>query len=411
MGVTPSPERWLLLAKEFQKHLDSTKPWIVIDLSSYNGTKNLLKYYCEKHDYNGTCSGAALKKSKGCPECQKELHSYRSPEYQESRRLVEAEKFITKAQEVHGEKYKYHIDWYEARNDTLTKIWCNTHQEFFYQRPAAHVQGQGCPKCGKDSFKINARYSQEEFFALVDAVNQNPNLDFSNSIYTHMHEKLDFFCKIHGLKSISAGSLVRNPQSCTQCNRDRCRNDSENNFAKFGSIIHDNQYDYSLITGKYKSNRTKLPVICRVHNTISYISANHHIDRRQGGCKDCAKLKFGRWNIKTLSKNFSYHYNKPFCVYLIKISREEEYFYKVGITSNIIKRVRQLNEELQSYVVEVLIQNWSNTVECVLLEKYILSEYKESKYIPPYEFGGYTECLLLRDEEILAICSILSAPA
>lgn len=410
LGIATTKERWLLLAKEYELSVQENKPWISISHETYRGVSNKLDYFCSRHDFHGSASGAALKKSKGCPQCQSEDHLYKSEEFSEIVRQKEALKFIDKATKLHNDKYTYHVDWYVSRNDALTKIWCNTHQEFFYQRPAAHLRGQNCPKCGKESFKVSARYTQEEFISLVSEVNKNPLLDFSASKYTHMHEKVEFFCSKHGVKNKVANFLIRQSQPCEDCNTELKRLANEQEFIRLGKIIHNDNYDYSLVDGLYKTNRTKLPIICKVHKTISYITKNHHIDRKQGGCKECAKSVYGRWNISTLKKNLSHHYNKPCCTYLLKINHNDLVFYKVGITSDITIRVRQILEELPEAKINCLIQSWSNVVESVLLEKYLLKFIKNKKYEHSVRFGGYTECFTPTEEDILNLYHIMTAP-
>ena len=75
-------------------------------------------------------------KGKGCPKC--------GLERLELRRGT-TEGFITKAKEVHGNKYDYSKADYK-NNHTKVTIICSIHGEF-EQRPSSHLQGQGCPTC------------------------------------------------------------------------------------------------------------------------------------------------------------------------------------------------------------------------------------------------------------------------
>ena len=58
--------------------------------------------------------------------------------------------FITKARQVHGDKYDYSKVEY-INNSTKVCIICPEHGEF-WQRPNHHLSGHGCPKC-KNVFK------------------------------------------------------------------------------------------------------------------------------------------------------------------------------------------------------------------------------------------------------------------
>lgn len=65
------------------------------------------------------------------------------------RRKLTLEDFILKAREVHGDKYNYYsyVDY-----TTPVDISCELHG-IFKQRPSSHLQGCGCPRCGRISSK------------------------------------------------------------------------------------------------------------------------------------------------------------------------------------------------------------------------------------------------------------------
>ena len=59
--------------------------------------------------------------------------------------------FISKAREIHGNKYDYSKIVYESATKKVCVI-CHVHGEF-WQRPSSHLQGQGCPKCIKKKYR------------------------------------------------------------------------------------------------------------------------------------------------------------------------------------------------------------------------------------------------------------------
>ncbi len=410
MGIATTKERWLILAQEYQNKINENKPWIKVDLDSYQGTKNNLKYYCERHNFHGEASAAALKKSKGCPSCQKEDHLYNTPEYIELVREREAVKFIEKAVKVHGDKYTYNIDWYSSRNDTLTKIFCNKHQEFFYQRPAAHLQGQNCPECGRESNRKNSTLDSDEVLFRIKSFVQNPNISYDSFRYEGQHSKAVFTCKLHGNFTKIVNNIGNgHPLLCPTCVKQHNRLLEENKFISDAKTIHGDKYDYSLVVGKYDKNNSKVPVICNIHNSVFYTSRNKHVDSKRG-CPECAKLLLGRWDVKALKKNINYHANKPCCTYLLKIEHNGVIFYKLGITTDIKIRIRLILDELVDARIDILQESWSNTIECVILEKYLLSLVKDNRYKHLVRFGGYTECFIPSNEQLLILSTILSSP-
>lgn len=78
---------------------------------------------------------------KGCIKCARLKMS--------SEKTKSTEEYVSQAKEKHGDKYLYEKTTYISNNKKIT-IGCNFHGEFT-QSPSNHLQGQGCPKCGKES--------------------------------------------------------------------------------------------------------------------------------------------------------------------------------------------------------------------------------------------------------------------
>jgi hypothetical protein len=58
------------------------------------------------------------------------------------------ESFIAKARQVHGDKYSYDKVEYK-NNSTHVTIGCPIHGDFL-QTPYNHLDGRGCPDCGRE---------------------------------------------------------------------------------------------------------------------------------------------------------------------------------------------------------------------------------------------------------------------
>ena len=74
---------------------------------------------------------------------------------------ITTEVFITKAKEVHGDKYDYSNVEYVNTNVKVCII-CPEHGEFC-QSPHGHLSGRGCPKCGANK-RYKSRTSTTEIF-------------------------------------------------------------------------------------------------------------------------------------------------------------------------------------------------------------------------------------------------------
>ena len=124
---------------------------------------------------------------KGCSSCGKEKTK--------SRLMLSKDEFIKRANEVHGNKYDYSLVNYK---DTRTKveIICTEHGSFF-QSPNKHMQGNGCPACGRE------RTAEHNFLTLDDFIRKAKNVhgdkyDYSKSLYTGADNKLEIICEKHG---------------------------------------------------------------------------------------------------------------------------------------------------------------------------------------------------------------------
>lgn len=80
----------------------------------------------------------------GCPTCASTARAARSS----NQRDVAAQTFTIKATAVHGSLYDYSKSVY-VNIHTKLEIICRDHGSF-WQIPAAHLQGQGCPHCAND---------------------------------------------------------------------------------------------------------------------------------------------------------------------------------------------------------------------------------------------------------------------
>ena len=77
----------------------------------------------------------------GCPKCNKK----------QTNRKLGLNNFITKAREVHGDKYDYSRAVYKDMRSKI-EIICPVHGSYF-QRAQSHLLGHGCSLCKSDKQK------------------------------------------------------------------------------------------------------------------------------------------------------------------------------------------------------------------------------------------------------------------
>ena len=99
-------------------------------LSEFKNMHDKIKIICPIHGAFEQNLYTHLNNS-GCQKCGKKIN--------------DTEDFIKKSKETHKDKYNYYDTIYSGFKNKV-KIECQKHG-FFYQYPAHHIQGCGCPKC------------------------------------------------------------------------------------------------------------------------------------------------------------------------------------------------------------------------------------------------------------------------
>ena len=79
------------------------------------------------------------------------------------------QEFISEAINQHGDKYDYSLVEYIGR-DKKVNIKCCKHDSIFNQRPADHLNGQGCPICRYESSAKNQTHNAQRFITNAQSV-------------------------------------------------------------------------------------------------------------------------------------------------------------------------------------------------------------------------------------------------
>lgn len=100
------------------------------------------------------------------------------------------ETFITKAKEIHGNKYDYSkVEYVNAT--TKVCIICPEHGEF-WQAPSKHLGGQGCPKC------VGKNMTSEYFLKKCKEI-YDDKYSYEKTVYTKKNGVIIIY-KIHGFQ-------------------------------------------------------------------------------------------------------------------------------------------------------------------------------------------------------------------
>lgn len=162
--------------------------------------------------------------------------------------VLPTEEFITRANILHNNKYKYDKVIYKRSLEKVI-ITCNTHGDF-EQTPNSHLSGQGCSRCGHE-FSSNARrLTTEEFIRRANNIHDNRYI-YDAVVYHDIYTHVDIKCTTHGVFRQSPVSHLSG-RGCRKCNAGT----SKISLEWLGMLI----YTYpNLITIESKDGEYRIP--------------------------------------------------------------------------------------------------------------------------------------------------------
>lgn len=246
--------------------------------------KNLTESQCEN------IGKAWIRK---CPKCNKTIYYNSKKYYVECIKKnskchncprptkIHTPDFIQKSKLVHGNKYDYSKFEYKTIK-TKGIIICPIHGEF-NQLADSHLQGSGCPNCAN-----NVKLTTEQFINLANKIH-NCEFSYENAFYINNNTKIIINCSIHG-------PFLQRPHDhlsgsgCRKCFGEKLSVNMMSNLNEFilkSKKIHENNYDYSLIT-EYKGSNSKIQILCLKCKNLFSQSPNTHLNGH--GCPHCINI-------------------------------------------------------------------------------------------------------------------------
>ena len=192
------------------------------------------------------------------------------------------EEFIKEATEKHKGKYDYSKVVYIGSKIKVCII-CHEHGEF-EQRPADHIKGQGCPKCGVENRNEKNTLTKENFIEKARK-EHGDKYDYSKVNYVNGKTKICIICPNHG-EFWQRPKDHTNGQGCPKCGIEKMcesRTSSKEDFIKKTREVHGNKYDYSKV--EYVNSQTKVCIKCPEHGEFWQVPYSHLNGR---GCPKCS---------------------------------------------------------------------------------------------------------------------------
>lgn len=194
--------------------------------------------------------------------------------------------FIERSRKIHGDKYDYSKVEY-VNMKSKVKIICVKHGEFDIN-PHKHILGSGCRKCFTDG-----RRSSKEYFINKSIKIHGDKYDYSKVEYINDRTNVVIICPEHGEFNQPPNSHFRS--GCSKCGlikrANSRKNDIDDLINKFKKK-HGDKYDYSKV--EYIKMRSKILIMCKLHNCEFYQAVDKHLESKTGGCPKCNTLGKGR---------------------------------------------------------------------------------------------------------------------
>lgn len=195
------------------------------------------------------------------------------------------EEFVERAAQVHGGKYDYSKAVY-VNASTKVCIICPIHGEF-WQIAGDHLNGRGCKACGYSELSKKRGKGRDTFIEESRRMHGG-KYDYSNVEYKNNKTPVCIVCPIHG-------EFWQEPYhhligcGCQKCYDERRGNTirkTQEQFLTESRKVHGWKYDYSKVN--YKSNKTKIEIICPEHGSF-FQSPDCHL--RGDGCPLCRNIR------------------------------------------------------------------------------------------------------------------------
>lgn len=157
----------------------------------------------------------------GCPKCSDKIRKH-GPH-------LTTEQFIEKAilHPKHGNKYDYSLVEYQGAKEKVIII-CPMHGQFKVT-PNGHLNGDGCPKCGREIVKNILLKPQDEWIIDAQEIHGYGTYDYSLVEYKGKNIPVKIICSIHGIFTRKPSDHIWQQAGCPKCFN--CRSKGEDEWA------------------------------------------------------------------------------------------------------------------------------------------------------------------------------------
>ena len=364
--------------KQVKKYVRNTEQFIVkatdlhdgvysYERSVYVTATDKMVITCKEHG-DFLLSSSKHLKGVGCHLC--------SVEERAAKRRKTKGQYIKEANKVHLEFYRYDKIAYK---NTKTKICitCPLHGDF-WQEAGSHLAGCKCPDCYYES-----RFLTQEEFIKRSIERHGKGFDYSEAVYVSSGDRVKLTCNtcMDTFYQLADGHM--RGLGCRNCAGTRPVTQDE--FIAQAKERYGNRFDYSQVDLINKSEPVK--IVCGLHGLFEQRPYSHLVG---GGCPKCSQALRG-YNRSNFVDQCNKNNDGKGTLYVIQCKKDNEFFYKIGITSKSVKR-RFYNSRLMPYDYESVYLVVDEPEYIYDLENKLHSLLTEHNYEPLLAFSGQTEC-------------------
>jgi len=216
----------------------------------------------------------------GCPKCG---HTNKG----QFRKLTK-ESFVEKSNKIHNNKFDYSKVEY-VNGSTKVCIICPEHGEF-WQKPNAHLNGNGCPKCCINGVKR----TKEEFVELAKSIH-GKKFNYDDVVYVNSKTKVKIKCNKCGKTFLQTPHDHLSGYGCPFCVG---RNKTTEDFINEARLIHGDKYTYENVV--YVIGHDKICITCPKHGEF-WQTPSAHLSGQ--GCPICKTSKLEKEVAKYLKES------------------------------------------------------------------------------------------------------------
>lgn len=177
----------------------------------YTTIYDQVKIYCKEHDHWFMQTPNDHFKGVGCVYCANKAKSLGNIGV--TRGIKTTKQFIESAVGVHGDLYDYSLTEYSGITNNVNIV-CKQHG-VFSQHAGRHLEGRGCPACGKIKSSLSNRTTLQEFKDYCTLVHEG-RYDYSLVDFETLQDKIVIICAEHG-KFLQKAQDHKCGKGCKRC--------------------------------------------------------------------------------------------------------------------------------------------------------------------------------------------------